>query len=135
MSKSGSETDSICQGYVHFDHFFSTSQKSCFQNPTVLRRLTTPHIRFAKSNYFPNSGQRTNERTDTRNTLLEPSHGRKERFAQLSIQSGETRAESISIHENNSIKHFRTKVFDRIVRSISKISILYLEISIQTLGF
>ena len=39
---------------IHFDHFFSTFLRSCFQNPTVLRHLTTPHIRFAKSNYFPN---------------------------------------------------------------------------------
>ena len=47
---------------IHFGHFFSTFLKSCFQNPTVLRQVTTPHMPPAKSNYFPN--ERTNGRTD-----------------------------------------------------------------------
>ena len=35
VSKSRSKPVSICQGYLHFDHFFSTFQKSGFQNTKV----------------------------------------------------------------------------------------------------
>ena len=62
VPKSGSKAESICRGYVHNDHFFSTSKKSGFQNPTVVRGVSTPHMPPAKSDYFPN--ERTNERTD-----------------------------------------------------------------------
>ena len=39
---------------IHFDHFFSTFLKSSFQNPTVLRGVSTPHMPPAKSDYFRN---------------------------------------------------------------------------------
>ena len=62
---------------IHFDHFFSTFFKSSFQNPTVLRGVSTPHMPPAKSDYFPNNG-----RTNGRNIWFWLADGRKERFAQ-----------------------------------------------------
>ena len=44
VSKSRSKPVSICQGYVHFDHFFSTFQKSGFQNTSRHRQVSTPPI-------------------------------------------------------------------------------------------
>ena len=62
---------------IHFDHFFTTFVKSSFQNPTVLRGVSTPHTSPAKSDYFPNG------RTNGRNICFWLADGRKERFAQL----------------------------------------------------
>ena len=57
VPKSWSKLESICHWYVHFDHFFSTSQKSGFQNLTAVRGLWSLHMPPAKSDYFPNTGR------------------------------------------------------------------------------
>ena len=62
--------------------FLQKVSKPVFQNPTVEKHVSTPHIRLAKVAENPDG--RTNGRTDRQNTLFWLSDGRKERFAQKS---------------------------------------------------
>ena len=66
----------ICTLWPLFCNFL----KSGFQNPTVLRGVSTPHMPPAKKWLF---SERTNGRTDGRNIWFWLADGRKERFAQL----------------------------------------------------
>ena len=64
VPKSRSKTGSIYRWYVHNDHFFSTSKKSGFQNPTVVRHVSTPPISASQKVIIFRTDGRTDGQTE-----------------------------------------------------------------------